>query len=64
MQEKRLGRPRGAAAQKYSELVQVPVTPAQRRQLEQEAKAAGYRSLAAFVRETRLGQPPALSVVR
>lgn len=51
---RRPGRPRGDG-ERYSEVLNVPVTPSLRRQLEGQAEAAGYVSLAAFVRETKLG---------
>jgi hypothetical protein len=50
---KSFGRPR-RIGERCTELVQVPVPPSLRRQLEQEAAHAGYQSLAGYVRERKL----------
>lgn len=47
----RYGRPLLDVDDKLSAVVSIPVTPAQRRELEEQARRAGFRSLAGYVRE-------------
>lgn len=52
-----LGRPIVANPGRRAYTVGVPITHAHRLALLQEAQAAGYHSLAAFIRERKLGEP-------
>lgn len=49
-----LGRRPMPPEERLSEPLTIVLSPAMRRQLEQEAQEQGYRSLSAFVRERRL----------
>ncbi len=53
-----LGRPL-ALTTKRDYLLAVPITHTHRAALQREAEAAGYRSLAAYIRERKLAEPPA-----
>lgn len=51
-----LGRPQSPTT-KRDYLLAVPITHTHREALQREANAAGYRSLAAYVRERKLAEP-------
>jgi len=51
-----LGRPL-APTIKRDYLLAVPITHTHRESLQREAEAAGYRSLAAYIRERKLAEP-------
>jgi hypothetical protein len=53
-----LGRPLSPSI-KRDYLLAVPITHTHREALQREAEDAGYRSLAAYIRERKLAEPPA-----
>jgi len=52
-----MGRPLSDTA-KRDYMLAVPITHIHRETLRREAEAAGYHSLAAYIREVKLAEPP------